>query len=105
MKAKIIDCSELFKIKEEEKSIACLYSETEGGGGPGGALVPPNPGKKKISWEKKKLYLVPHHRRRRRFQNLVVPNLVLAIARTVVHIAFTQVPRSNHREPCIVYAN
>jgi hypothetical protein len=61
MKAKIIDCSELFKIKEEEKSIACLYSETEGGGGDQGeALVPPNPGKKKkISWEKKKTIFGP----------------------------------------------
>jgi hypothetical protein len=32
---------------------------------------------------------------------VVVPNLVLTIARTVVRIAFAQVPRSNHREPCI----
>jgi hypothetical protein len=35
-------------------------------------------------------------------RGMVVPNLLLAIVRTIVHIAFTQVPRSNHREPCIV---
>jgi hypothetical protein len=35
-------------------------------------------------------------------QRLVVPNLVLTIARTVVCIAFVQVPRLNHKEPCVV---